>query len=342
MNLIKVLGSLFLLAALTFVPSAFAGGQLVDLNADSYGATNSDGTYGRIMRFVWRGAPCEGTEVTFKFVDPKDGDYVMTTSGNATFVFTKDRQPYYKNGEQVCGTNAKMGSKVLGERNVTVMVKSGSSVWADSPVIKVDFDGQYHAGNSTNGYNYMSSQDDPYYALIQSQQTSNPTPPSATINAWLLKQELSGGNSRKVTIKWSAFDGYSGTFKVYAKSTSNKNNWEESFDGSKGPSADITLKADQDYHLKINGCMDKWGTCVDSNVLTLPKLQRNEGGTIVVPSPSTIITTPAPTNSNVEDLNKKVENLQTQLDQSKKTQSVLEQRINDLVNFIKKLFPFFK
>ena len=228
---------------------AYAGGQLVSLEADSNGAINSDGSYGRTMRVVSRAFTCEGTEVTFKFVDPKDGDSVITSSGNATFVFTKDRPPYYKNGEQVCGTTAKMGSKVLGERDVTVVVKSGNDIWSDPPVIKVDFDGKYYGDNSYNGHNYRSSQDDPYYALTHPQTTTpQPTP-----------------------------------------------------------------------------------------VSTLP---------IVSPKPTTpsVVASPTsnPNDKEVEELNQKVENLQNQLEISKQKQNFLEQRINDLVAFIKNLFPFFK
>jgi hypothetical protein len=59
------------------------------------------------------------------------------------------------------------------------------------------------------------------------------------------------------------------------------------------------------------------------------------------PSPS-VISTPQADNGKVEELNKKVQNLQYQLDQSVKKQNILEQRITELVNWIKSVFPFFK
>lgn len=46
--------------------------------------------------------------------------------------------------------------------------------------------------------------------------------------------------------------------------------------------------------------------------------------------------------SETAQLNKKINDLQNQLEQSKQKQNTLEQRITDLVNFIKSLFPFFK
>lgn len=355
MKINKTLGSLFLLASLGFVSPVFAGGQMTSLEADSYGSTNSDGTYGRIMRVVTQVRPCEGTVLTFKFVDPKEGDYIMTTSGNATFVFTKDSQPYYQDGELVCGTTAKMGSKVLGERDVTVIVQDTNGVSIDSPpVIKVDFDGKYHPDNSYNGYNYSSSQDHPSYRLTHPQQTSNPTPTqgsSVGIYAWVLNQQTPalGSDNRSVVIKWSAFDGNPGTFTIYGRPASRTyvrpdsiNNWDKLLEGQKGPSADLNITT-EDYYLKVYGCQDKWGNCVYSNALFLPKVQKQDGNTITSPNPGLSVSASPNTNDKkVDELDKKVRDLQNQLDQSKKNQSFLEQRISYLVNFIKQLFPFFK
>lgn len=50
----------------------------------------------------------------------------------------------------------------------------------------------------------------------------------------------------------------------------------------------------------------------------------------------------SPDNSNIEELNQKVENLQNQLEQSKQRQNFLEARLNQLVSWIKSVFPFFK
>lgn len=229
--------------------TVYAGGQLVHLDADSNGYTNSDGSYGRIMRVVSRAIPCEGTEITFKFVDSKEGDYVMTPSGSATYVLTKDAPLYYQDGETVCGTTAKMASKIKGMREVTLEIKIGVNTWSTPPIIKVDFDGQYHGDNSYNGYNYRSSQDALAYLLTHPQTTPSPT------------------------------------------STSK------------------------------------------------PVVKNSTPTPVATP---TITPSPAPDNSKVEELSQKVEDLQNQLEQSKKDQSFLEQRVNDLVDFIKKIFPFFK
>lgn len=178
-------------------------------------------------------------------------------------------------------------------------------------------------------------------ANIKTDPVGNPIPssaPSASINAWILNQEVSSdASNRQVTVKWGAFDGNPGTFTIYGRLATNKNNWDKLSENQRGPSAQVTIPAYEDYYIKVSGCQDKIGTCADSNVLLLPKFQKQDGK-VVIQSPSPV----SDENSKVEELNKKVENLQTQLDQSKKAQSVLEQRINDLVSFIKNLFPFFK
>lgn len=426
MKTAQAFGAFFLLAYFVFVSPVFAGGPHFSLYADSYGSTNSDGTYGRIMRFVSQERPCEGTQVTFKFVEPKDGDYIMTTSGSATYTFTKDSPPYYQDGQATCGTTAKMGSKTKGMRQVTFEVKNSP----EDPIINVDFDGKYYADNSYNGYNYWSSQDSPAYRLTHNQSSTPQTPSnlritqiettgdpnirnvhlmwnpisgvntyniyknagssyyyyttvdtnlyemkvnigstfyvavtakkdglespystvttidlanskyippvtiSNTINTWVLNQQLDN-NNRQVTLKWSAFGGNPGIFSVLAKSETNKTNWDKIAWEQRGPSVIVTIP-NEDYYLKMYGCADKYGNCTDSNILWLPKITI-ENGTVVVPS-----VVPVTSNAKIDELDKKVNDLQNQLDQSKKTQSSLEQRINDLVSFIRKIFPFFK
>ena len=332
MNLNKTLGSLFLLGSLVFVSPVFAGGQMVAVYADPDGAVNNNGLYLRVIRvYLNPTIPCKGTALTFHFNKPEDGDYIATGSNTSTFTMPEDRS------DSGCHTYAKMGSMVKGVRQIQVDARNGDTRYTGSAIM-VDFDGEYHGDNETNGYMYRSSTDDPYSSLVTN--STNPTPPPANINAWVLSQQLDGSNNRHVMIKWGAFDGHSGTFTIYGRLTSNKNNWEKLSEGQRGPSAIINLKANEDYYIKVSGCMDKFGTCVDSNTLLLPKLQKQEGK-IAFPSPSNVAT-PSTDNSKVDELNQKVENLQNQLDQSKKTQSVLEQRVNDLVSFIKRLFPFFK
>ncbi len=63
---------------------------------------------------------------------------------------------------------------------------------------------------------------------------------------------------------------------------------------------------------------------------------------IVTPEPKKVDQPQVTDNeNNNEELNRKIANLEEQIEESKREQNILTQRINDLVSFIKKLFPFF-
>lgn len=328
----------FVFAFLTIlcVRPVSAGGQLFDLTADTNG-WKSDIGYGRNVRvFINPSFPCKGTELTFKFIDPKDGDYIATGDGNTGTYVLKD------DGINGCSTYAKMASKNSETRQITVTGKNGDRVWEapNAPVILVDFDGQYHAGNAYNGYNYRSSTENPYGSSINAVPTTLPVP-SGSITVSVLSQERVAPYSRKVVIKWSSLDGNSIFYDIYA-TPSDEKNWEQLLSDQGGPSATLDIRADKDYFVKVQGCIRKVGNCVDSNVLFVPKTQ-NDDRTVITPKPIQSIST-GPTNDTgqIEELNKKVSQLEGKLEESNKNQSALEQRINELVAFIKRLFPFFQ
>lgn len=333
MKINNFLAGLLLISSLLFASPALAGGGAVYVNV-----TKTDDPLANIVRVYINPAQytCKGINVSLSFATPEDGDRISGSDSNGSSTINSDAEYVTVNGKEYlrCSTYLKVytaQTKLNRILNVKLNVGGESRQIAFSP-------GYEHEYNSS----LLLPWEDISYSA-PNPQPINELAPSANINAWVLRQELVEGNKRKVIVKWSAFDGFSGTFKVYVKSASNKNDWEESFDGSKGPSAEISLKANQDYHIKINGCMDKFGTCVDSNVLTLSKLQNDENKEIVLdqkPSP-----TPTPIvddSKSDETLNQKVASLEAQLEQSKKEQNILAQRINDLVNFLKKIFPFFK
>lgn len=250
MRIKYVLAGLFLLLGSTIIaPSTFAGGNMFSLFADNNGWANDSG-YGRIIRVYLRPEfPCKGTEITFRFVDSRDGDYIMTGSGNSTFIMQEDRSL------NECSIYAKMAVKDAGERKVEVEIKNVvldengniKHLTGDTESIRVDFDGQHHDDNIDNGYGYRSSIQNPYRVLPT---TPTQMPSSASTN---------------------------------------------------------------------------YPTIVPSQ------------------NPTPIISSvPIADEQKTEELNKRINDLQDQLDQSKKKQTVLEQKINDLINFIKKLFPFLK
>lgn len=345
--------SRFLLAGWGFIASIFilflanpvlAGGGRVYVRLGSTDSSWSNSEYKQIVAKVHLHPdvlPCIGTKVTFKYEDQKEGDKVSTESIDSNTYVIKEAGGRWLNGKSVydCGTYAKYFSK---NRELKYAIIAVTTPKGETHERKVALNFQ------SNEPIIDSDESLPWDSELFPQPSNSPAP-SSNINAWVLNQQpVNGSTNRNVVIKWGAFDGHPGTFKIYVKAATNKNDWEETFDGSKGPSANITLRTDQDYHLKVYGCMDKFGICADSNILTLPKLKNNEGGKRVIsqePTPISSLTispTPAGGSNQVSELDKKMENLQNQLEESRKTQSVLEQRINVLVNFIKSLFPFFK
>ncbi len=341
MKLNKAFGSLFLLASLVFVPPVFAGGGGVYVDV-----TKTDDPLANIVRVYINPAlyTCKGINVSLSFLVPEDGDRISGSDSNGSSTINNDPEYASINGKEYlrCSTYLKVYTAHTKLNRILNIYLKGMAGESRQIAFSAGYEPDY------NSSLLLPWEDSNYSAPVP--QPSNEPVPSANINVWLLDQRFVGQNKREVTVKWGAFGGHSGTFTIYAKQA-NKNDWDEKFDGSKGPSATFNIKANQDYQIKVNGCMDKWGICVDSNIINLPGAKDDIAYQDFHPKNDVSYVSPTPTadNNNVDQLNeqssslsKKVENLQNQLDQSKKTQGVLEQRINDLVNFIKRLFPFFK
>lgn len=316
-----------------FTSQVLAGGQIVSLSADNYG-WSGDAGFGRVLRvYLNPEIPCKNSEITFKFVDPKDGDLITTASGNATYVMQEDRST---NG---CGTYAKMTSKNSGSRLVTLSVTNGSFEWKEgkAPVIKVDFDGKYYPDNEYGQYRYRSSITDPY-AFFNPQPTKAAFPnPSGELKVWELGQEKINDYSRRVTVKWNALEG-SIYYNIYVKDAG-QSDWQINGRYQKGPSYGVIYKTSQDFYIKLQGCLEKYGTCVDSNELYIPKLEDKSGGSKTVEKPVDDLV--SNNGDEVGELNKKLESLQSELAESKKRQVETESRLNTLINWLKSIFPFF-
>lgn len=315
----KAIGGLFLLASLVFVSPVLAGGGPVEFTIDpSQGQALNPGEQYIVYARVYADGPyptyCKNCFIKLALQNPQEGDYLAQNDG-----VTNDEGRIY----------AEVISKVPGNRTIYVSELRNT-------------DGARRTANSSVVLNYTGE------SILPPNPTPTPTPPStpapsAEINVWLLSQQLDRSTNRNIVIKWSAFDGNPGTFTIYGRATSNKNNWDKLLDGQRGPSATINIRADEDYYIKVNGCQDKAGTCVDSDILLITKLQGKDGKIVSPQNPNLIISpTPNGDNKRVDELNKRVENLQNQLEESKQRQSFLEIRLNQLVSWIKSIFPFFE
>lgn len=339
----SILGGLIIAFSLfIFLPTSlvYAGGPVGSMYADTQGWTSDIG-YGRNIRFFWGiGIPCSGVQVTFKFTDSQPGDYIMTSSGNDTVTI-----------DSSCGVYAKMASKNSATRSVTAVVKAGDKTYTDPyvPTIKVDFDGQYHGDSAYNGYEYRSSVDDPLSNFRGG--AVNPTPQvlptiKDDIKVWLIDhrydRSVNKYGGQLATIKWTAVNvsGWKVLYDIYITGSNGQTSVRES---EQGPSATLYLDNDIDYKVWVKACINKVGNCKDSNTITISRVEKTNKQ-LASPSVNPMnLQSPAPTNvQNSDQLNQKINDLQNQLDESKRNQSALEQEINSLVNFIKKLFPFFK
>lgn len=282
--------------------------------------------------------PCAGTKITFKYEEQKDGDDVSTGSSGPSLVI-QEVGARWLNGKSVydCGTYAKYTSKNKELKYGIILVTTPQGQTHER---KVALNFQSDEPIQSSGDNLPWDNEVAVSPTTATEQPSNTPNPSSNINAWVLNQQLHGSDNRYVTIKWAAFDGNPGTFTIYGRLTSNKNNWDKLLEEQRGPSAVVTLKANEDYYIRVSGCQHKVGTCADSNIILIPKVQKTDGEVVF---PSLGITTPPSTeNTKVDELNNKVADLEKKLEESKQKQSFLEQRVTDLANFIKRLFPFFK
>lgn len=331
------LSVLVLVFSISAVNVANAGGGGVDTRV-----YNTDDSHWNIVRVYFDTTlfTCKGMVVSFNFETPESGDKISGINGDNSSTITDTNQEIV-NGKQFlrCSTYAKVYSSEL--------------KW--NRILNISFKGENLEGGRTIAISFGTTYDNSKYPLLPWEGSSDViTSPAHSasaqtvsgINAWILNDQLvDSKNNRQITVKWGAFDGNPGTFSIYA--SPNKNGWEKLAEGERGPSATIILKSDHDYHIQVRGCQDKVGTCADSNILTLPKLsplkQRSTDNIEPFRIPdSTVSPTPNTDDQKVDELNKKVENLQNQLQESQKNQSALETRINDLVDFIKRIFPFFK
>lgn len=333
--------TLFALVSFTPVQPALAGGQLVSVYADPEGAVNNNGLYLRVIRvYLNPTIPCKGTTLTFHLSNSQDGDYITTGSGTATYTMPEDR------GDSGCNTYAKIGSMVKGVRQLTVDARNGDTRYTGS-AINVHFDGEYHSENESgglDGYNYRSSTVDPYASNPYWNQYITPTAypiPVGILTVTVLNQQVTL-KGRNVTLKWSVLEssrpGNSVFYDIYGK-YANDTEWKQLLLDQAGPSATVTIPSDIDYSLKVQGCIRKVGNCLDSNVLVLPKVEKQDGKPIIpevtsVPANGDII--------QIDELNKKVTDLESKLAESQKKQSALEKTVNDLLSWIKSRFPFFQ
>lgn len=339
-NRLKLFASLgFTLLAFFFTSIVYAGGGGVYATV-----LNSEDSHWNTVQVFFDPSlfTCKGMVVSFNFENPVDGDKISGSNGDNSSTITEDATYQTFNGKEYlrCSTYAKVYSPKL-ELNRH---------------FKISFKGEGSDGSRTIAISFGSpSYGDKSISLlpweISETAVAYPTCTSGNCDAGTIKEvkdpkielrllnQNTNGIRRSVVIKWGGFEGNPFTSKIYARSAT-QSTWTQLLEGQRGPSAQVNIP-NEDYYIKVNGCMDKVGTCVDSNTIFIGKINTNTDKITPdnTPSPDSVGTVIADSS---QELEQKIASLEAQLNESKKEQSVLAQRVSDLVNFIKRLFPFFK
>lgn len=120
--------------------------------------------------------------------------------------------------------------------------------------------------------------------------------------------------------------------------------------------ATINLASGLEFYLSVTACKsgEPCTTMKDNSYeVLLTKMRGTGSSNSTSPEAQPILVQPVPAGegepqqtfpveeSSVEELNKKVSELEQKLEESQTRQNFLEERINQLMSFIKSIFPFF-
>lgn len=309
MKINKVFGSLFiLLIGLFFSSPVFAGGGPVEFTLDPNQTLNSGEQYIVHARVSADGpypTYCKNCFIKLALQNPQDSDYIAQNND-----VTNDEGRIY----------AKVISKVPGNRTIYVSELRNSD------------------GVSSIAYSTIVL---PYTGESTFLPSPTPTPqpiglPAKSIHVKVDSQRYVEGSKRYVNLSWNKVDGAT-KYIVYNRVVKG---YDSNYVVETGSlNTELTLNAFLDYYIKVDACNS--AGCISSSEVFIAKMQKNDDKVVNTPTPI-VTTSPEPTNSNIEELNKKVENLENQLQASQKKQSALELKFNQLANWIKSIFPFFK
>lgn len=304
----KLLISALFLATLSFPSLALAGGGPVYFNVEPNSPLYPGKQY-IVHAQVSADGPyptyCENCFINLKFRNPQGSDYIAQNSDKTD----NDGRIY-----------AKVISKVSGPRVIYAEIKKE--------------DGTLVHSNSEVTLNYVESTG---VEFIPSQESESTTPPTGNFYAKLGTQKYIDGPKRQVYVSWGNANN-AVKYNLYVH-TSDMSSYESALVSTGDLSTEIGLNAFLDFYLRVDAC--NTNGCISSNEIFIPKMEKSGDSTISESLTSTTNIESSNPQTDVKKLNEKVENLEKKLEESNKKQSFLEQRINDLVNFIKSIFPAF-
>lgn len=335
--MIKLFITFFTVLLLLSPQAAFAGGGPVSLSA--FPLRPFDQTKIFILQAdVYTNQPCNQIQPTFSFAENIDGDSITPfTSRNDPTYITRHYNTGYPDfvWKEICTTyaQAKSGQPIQRVIKVSVAV-NGKTEERTTPV--------------AFGDDYLSKQLQSFGRVNDYDNTPQPD---------IISEKYIGNDKREVNIQWQKIS-WAEKYFLMAYVVKNDGTISSPFEviTTENTIAIVTLPASIDLKLVMNACRasDPCTNIKDETYSHLLSRMYNINQPNVVPT--TVITKTTPTitteqpiviptateDKKIEELNQKVAELEGQLQKSQKKQNVLEQRINDLVTFIKRLFPFFK
>ncbi len=333
-----------------FVTPVSAGGG--EVYVDVIEAMGDDPHWAIVRVYLAPSIPCSNIPVTFSLKKKKEGDRITTTTeGSMTGVITGGSTVSLKGKEYPrCSTYAKVYAANL-EFNRTFQVEAQlPDGRKESRIVAVSFRQKY-SGDRPENEEVSLPWDDIVYTTPEPTptQTNLPTAPPINVKSLTLSvleqkpYDTPKGRMRKVQVKWYGDPAPSARYRIYfiqnAYAEPGEAGWTHTGQLYQGPSATIDLSADDDWYVRVEGCtIDSPQKCMRSYALLVPEYTGQ-----TVSSYPTVPVAPSGTaqNGDIEQLKNQVSSLEGQLAEAKQKQNALEQVVENLIKFIRTIFPFF-
>ncbi len=335
MRMRYLVGLLLGLAILLVTPNTtLAGGGGVDTRI-----TTGDDPHWLAVRVYFdpKLFTCRGMVASFSFANPENGDVISGSEGGNSSKITNDASYETVQGKQYlrCSTYVKVHSDKL----------------TTNRLFNISYNGENLEGGRTIALSFGSSFSE---STLLPWENSSPVSDAPTPYIYFptnLNLTITGqspftgmkGQMRHVFLTWTGEPGDNVYYRVYERPESDAPlgtaGWAYSDTTFAGPSGSVDLAADVDWYLRVEACTKTYpNKCINSPSVFLAKTSSGNAP-FISSAPS-----PAPTvyvDKQVEELNKKVNALQKEVNASKTRQSALEQTVENLLKFIRTLFPFF-
>ncbi len=272
---------------------------------------------------------CDNAKISVKLEDQKNGDSItsFTPPADGSYIerhfFTGNPENTWK---KICMQYFQVKSSEERQRTVIATATSNGKTYTA--------DYQLAFGN------------DAYSKEIQGFDRYNNQPQSDVVS-----EKYLGGPKREVNVQWNTVED-ARKYGVFARELRENGDLVDLpvlliTEGNKGT---INLSSELEFYLSAQVCQDDACTKGDNPYEVILSKMRT-GGKMDSSETNTVITPKAiPDEGNVtmkdekriEELNKKVSDLEGKLEKSQKQQNLLEQKLNDILQLLRSLFPFLR